>query len=149
MTGGDAGASGAAGTSGGAGATGEAGASGDAGTSGAAGANDDAGGDAGAVVDAGPPINGCDRSAWTFTPSVVCTSVCAAMTAAQKLPANAIDGDMSTRYTTGLDQGTKGPESVVLSFAAPVSITGITLYAKATLNGLPCQVPRRVLDRCA
>ena len=129
--GGDAGTSGAAGTSGSAGANGDAGASG-----GAGGADGDAGttSDAGAVVEAGPPINGCDRSAWTFTPSVVCTTACAGMTAAQKLPANAIDGDMSTRYTTGIDQGTKGPESVVLSFAAPVSITGITLYAKATTD---------------
>ena len=146
-TGGDASASGTAGASGDAGT---AGASGDAGTSGAAGVSGDAGtgdtaggsGDAGTggTADAGvdsvviPPVDGCLRSSWTFTPSVVCTTACLGMTAANTLPSNAIDGDMSTRYTTGLDEGSKGPETVVLAFAAPVSVTGITLYAKAATD---------------
>src|SRR5205814_9065769 len=81
-----------------------------------------------------PPANRCDHTAWTFTPSVVCTTACAGMTATQKLPANAIDGDVSTRYTTGVLQGSKGPENVVLSFPATVSLTGISLYAKATTD---------------
>jgi hypothetical protein len=132
--------SGAAGDTGGGGTTGAAGTSGAAGTNGAAGdtgPNDDGGADvAEAAVDIGPAqtIDGCDRANWTFTPSVVCTTGCAGMSNSAKLPANAIDGDPSTRYTTGVYQGSKGPENVVLSFAVPVSLTGITLYAKSSTD---------------
>jgi hypothetical protein len=139
---GGAGSSGVAGDSGGAGSSGAAGApaaTGAAGTTGAAGATDaGAGGqgatDAGDDTGSGSPLDPCARTSWTFTPSVVCTTACAGMADAQKLPANAIDGNMSTRWTTGLDQGSKGQESVVLTFPSPVTLTGINLYAKAATD---------------
>jgi hypothetical protein len=101
----------------------------------------DAGGAAGAS-DAGvstspdtsgpPPITDpCDHRTWSFTPSVVCTSACAAMSDAMKLPANAIDGNTATRYTTGITQGSKGPELVILGFPKPVSLSGMNLFTKA------------------
>jgi hypothetical protein len=128
---------GAAGASGGAGSAGAtAGASGAIGTgaSGATGtgaAGQGAGGQAGT---GGPPPNPCDRTSWTFTPSVICTTACAGMADSQKLPANAIDGNTATRWTTGVAQGSKGPESVVLSFPSTVRLTGINLYAKAATD---------------
>jgi hypothetical protein len=141
---GTAGATGAAGATGGAGATGTAGTTGGAGATGAAGSSGGhAGGSAGTTGTAGaggtggvvgPPPSPCDRAAWTFTPSVVCTANCAGMTAANKLPSNAIDGDLNTRYTTGIDQGTKGPENVVLKFPTSVSLTGLSLYSKAATD---------------
>ncbi len=82
------------------------------------------------------PVSPCDRRSWTFTPSVVCTTNCVGMADNQRLPANAIDGDVNTRYTTGMSQGSKGPENIVLAFAAPVTISGISLYAKA-MNDAP------------
>jgi F5/8 type C domain len=80
------------------------------------------------------PVSPCNRTSWTFTPSVVCTTNCAGMADAQRLPSNAIDGDVNTRYTTGIKQGSAGPESVVLTFTAPVTISGVSLYAKATTD---------------
>jgi hypothetical protein len=140
-TGGDttgaAGAAGAAGTGGTTvGGTGGAGGAGGSHTGGAGGAHaGGAGGTAAGGTGGIPaPVSPCDRMSWTFTPSVVCTTNCAGMMDAQKLPSNAIDGDLSTRYTTGIKQGSAGPESVVLSFAAPVTISGIGLYAKATTD---------------
>ena len=47
-----------------------------------------------------------------------------------KLPANAIDGNAATRYTTGITQGSKGPELVILSFPKPVKLSGINLLSK-------------------
>jgi hypothetical protein len=115
-------------SAGGAGATGAAGTTGTAGATGAAGA-----GDAGvsANPEAAPPITDpCDHRTWTFVPSVVCTTTCAAMLDAVKLPANAIDGDVTTRYTTGITQGGKGPEVAILTFRKPVTLTGINLLSK-------------------
>ena len=133
---GGAGATGAAGTTGAAGATGTAGATGDAGTMGAAGATGAAGTvggtDAGveAMPDAPVITNPCDHRTWTFTPSVICTTACANMADSVKLPANAIDGDTTTRYTTGITQGSKGPEVVILTFPQNVSLTGLNLLSK-------------------
>jgi hypothetical protein len=73
----------------------------------------------------------CDHRTWTFTPSVVCTTVCVAMADGQKLPANAIDGDTTTRYTTGITQGSKGPEVAILSFTQNVTLTGLNLFTKS------------------
>jgi hypothetical protein len=120
---------GAAGTTGAAGQSGAAGKPGTAGTTGAAGANG-AAGTTGAAGAPAPPTDPCARGAWTFTPSVVCTVNCNTMIDATKLPSNAIDGNQATRYTTGIDQGINGPETVVLSFPKTVSLAGITLYAK-------------------
>jgi hypothetical protein len=103
------------------------------GSPGAGGATSDAGAPAnletsGPVT---PPITDpCDHRAWTFTPSVVCTTTCAAMADAMKLPANAIDGNTATRYTTGLTQGSKGPELAILAFPKPVTLTGLNLFTK-------------------
>ena len=63
-----------------------------------------------------------------FTANTVCTTACAAMTDANKLPANAIDGNTTTRYTTGASQ--KGTEVVILAFPKPVTLSGINLFTK-------------------
>jgi hypothetical protein len=129
-----AGATGAAGT--GAAGTGGAGTGGSAGAAGATGAAGRTGAAGAAATDAGAPevvpvsTNPCDRANWTFVASVVCTTGCASMTDSMKLPPNAIDGDAATRYTTGIGQGSKGPEVVILNFAKPVTLTGINLLSK-------------------
>jgi hypothetical protein len=111
--------------------TGAAGAAAPIDASGAAGAGD-AGVSTGPDTSGPPPITDpCDHRTWSFTPSVVCTSACAAMSDAMKLPANAIDGNTATRYTTGITQGSKGPELVILGFPKPVTLSGINLFTKA------------------
>src|SRR5262249_59220544 len=40
------------------------------------------------------------------------------------------DGNVDTRYTTGISQGSKGNESATLTFAAPATLGGITLVSK-------------------
>jgi hypothetical protein len=135
---GPAGATGSAGV-GEAGATGTAGAAtnptGSAGAAGGSAGAADGGADAHdastATPDAPVTTDPCDHRTWIFTPSVVCTTACAAMTDAQKLPANAIDGDTTTRYTTGITQGSKGPEVVILSFPQNVTLTGLNLFTKS------------------
>jgi F5/8 type C domain len=120
---------GVAGTTGGAAGTGAAGT----GAAGTAAAGTSGGAGTTSVPDAGvdaPPPNPCDHTTWTFVPSVVCTTTCAAMAVSQKDPANAIDGNPATRYTTGITQGSKGPETATLTFHSPVSITGVTLLSK-------------------
>ena len=136
----DPGDAGDGGATGGAGA-GAAGASGSAGGAAGGGAGAPAGGadggadarDAGTTTPDAPPAttDPCDHRTWTFTPSVVCTTACAAMPDGQKLPANAIDGDTTTRYTTGISQGSKGPEVVILSFPQNVTLTGLNLFTKS------------------
>jgi F5/8 type C domain len=119
--------------------TGSAGASGGSagksgGSAGAAAGGADGGADAheaGTTTPDAPVITDpCDHRTWTFTPSVVCTTVCVAMADGQKLPANAIDGDTTTRYTTGITQGSKGPEVAILSFTQNVTLTGLNLFTK-------------------
>ncbi len=117
--------------------TGSAGASGgSAGASGGSAGAVDGGADAhdaGSTTTPDAPVitDPCDHRTWTFTPSVVCTTACAAMADGQKLPANAIDGDTTTRYTTGITQGSKGPEVVILSFPQNVTLTGLNLFTKS------------------
>jgi glucosylceramidase len=69
---------------------------------------------------------------WTFTPTNICDGAanpscgfCGNVTTGKCAPKNAIDGNASTRYTSGQTQ--VGTENFVLSFAAPVSVTGIKL----------------------
>ena len=115
---------GGAGTAGTVGATGAAGAPGAAGTGG--------GTDAGVSTMPEAPVitDPCDHRTWTFTPSVICTTACGTMPDTAKLPANAIDGDTTTRYTTGITQGSKGSEVVILTFPQNVSLTGLNLLSK-------------------
>jgi pilus assembly protein FimV len=129
------GAAGAAGTNAaGAGVAGMGAAGAGAAGTGAAGSNGapDASTDAG-VVDANagevaPPVNPCARASWRFTPSIVCT--CPGSPVSQKDPANAIDGNPDTRYTTGISQGSQGTETATLMFPAPVTLSGITLVSR-------------------
>jgi hypothetical protein len=147
---GDAGATDVAGASGTAGATGAAGDPGAGGTdpmgaagnAGAAGTMSATGGagaagmvggtDAGVSTMPEAPVitDPCDHRTWTFTPSVICTTACGTMPDTAKLPANAIDGDTTTRYTTGITQGSRGPEVVILTFPQNVSLTGLNLLSK-------------------
>jgi hypothetical protein len=98
------------------------------------------GGNAGSIApgDAGgaPAVNGCDRADWTFTASALCdTAACAGIPATQRDPAGAIDGDASTRYTSGRYQGSAGPESVTLMFGHAVTLAGINLFTSALGDG--------------
>jgi hypothetical protein len=74
----------------------------------------------------------CAHAMWTFTPSVMCTAgnpacgFCGNQMTGTCAPKNAIDGSTATRFTDGQAQGGVG-ENFVLSFAAPVSVTGIKL----------------------
>jgi len=118
---------------------GESGNAGSIGSGGNAGsiASDDA---SGSAVSGGargaPAVNGCDRANWTFTASALCdTTACANIPTAQKDPAGAIDGDLSTRYTSGRFQGGAGPESVTLMFGYTVTLGGINLFTSAVGDG--------------
>src|SRR5258708_2492531 len=89
-------------------------------------------GDAGGA----PAANGCDRADWTFTVSAPCdTAACTGIPATQKDPAGAIDGDASTRYTSGRFQGSAGPESVTLVFGHTVTLAGLNLFTSALGDG--------------
>lgn len=98
------------------------------------------GGNAGSTApgDAGgaPAVGGCDRADWTFTPSALCdTAACTGIPATQRDPAGAIDGDRSTRYTSGRYQGSAGPESVTLTFGHTVTLAGLNLFTSALGDG--------------
>jgi hypothetical protein len=131
---------GTAGTGGGGAAIATAGAGGSssAGGGGAGGAAAGAGGsgnDAGAAG-SGSVVNPCDRKTWTLVPRFLCDTVmCNFPQASQKDPAYAIDGDVTTRYTSGRPQGSEGPENVVLSFPRLVSITGARLFTNRAGDG--------------
>lgn len=120
--------SGAAGT--GAAGAGTAGTTGAAGTgapdAGAAGTGARDAGTASDRADVGvtPVVDPCNRATWTFTPSVVCAT-CG--TPATREPANAIDGNPATRYTSGIGQGSKGAETATLAFPAAVTLSGIRI----------------------
>jgi hypothetical protein len=141
---GSAGTGGVTGTAGtaAAGTTGTAGTGGAGGATGAAGA----GGTGGTVActpgpttgAAGGAGNACAHAMWTFTPTAICDKgmnaacgFCGAATTGTCAPKNAIDGAVGTRYTSGQTQ--IGGENFVLSFAAPVKITGV----KVDSSGFP------------
>ncbi len=72
----------------------------------------------------------CANTMWTFTPNNTCMSsnpACGFCTQAGQscAPADAIDGNETTRYTSGEAQ--VGGENFVLAFASPVNVTGIKL----------------------
>jgi F5/8 type C domain len=137
-----AGTTGAAGTTAAAGTTGAAGTTAAAGTTGAAGTTAAAG--ATGAAGTGPCVpgpttgagggtgNACANTMWTFTPTAICANppnpacgFCGNAMTGTCAPKNAIDGNVATRYTSG--QAQVGTEQFVLSFAAPVSVTGIKL----------------------
>jgi hypothetical protein len=74
----------------------------------------------------------CASAMWTFTPTNICNGAtnpscgfCGNAMTGTCAPKNAIDGSLTTRYTSG--QAQVGTENFVLSFAAPVSVTGMKL----------------------
>jgi F5/8 type C domain len=80
----------------------------------------------------GAPGPACAQSTWTFFANTTCAmSACALdnLPPSQVDPANAIDGDLFTRYSTGSVQ--TGGEFVTVTFAAPVSIDGIELFTSS------------------
>jgi hypothetical protein len=118
-----------------AGTTGTAGASGTTGTAGASGTTGTAGTGASNAM-------ACSETGglWAFTPNTMCTGgnpscgFCNANPGACA-PAGAIDGDATTRYTSGQTQN--GTEFFTLDFGATVSITGITLDDTASPKDFP------------
>ncbi|HEY2903990.1 MAG TPA: discoidin domain-containing protein [Polyangia bacterium] len=81
--------------------------------------------------------NACDHVTWTFVPNFLCdTPECVPLPADQKDPAGAIDGDLATRWTSGRSQGSGGvAETVTVTFAAPVTIRGISLLTTVADDG--------------
>lgn len=143
-TGGGAGGSGGAhdaGNAGTAGSGGTAGIGGSGGTGGAAGAAGTGGGSGGQAGvgtggSGGSTVDGCFRGNWTFTASKLCdTSSCVNIPAQYKDPPYAIDGNSSTRYTSGRAQGSAGQEMVVLTFAKTVTVSGLNLMTTAAGDG--------------
>jgi hypothetical protein len=111
------GTAGAGGVGGGAaGTNADAGSEASAGSGGAAGG---AAGAAGAPPDAGPPVNYCDRSHWTATASASYTMAPAGP------PIQGIDGNLTTRWTSGHSQN--GTDYYQVDFGGTVKLTKITL----------------------
>lgn len=76
-----------------------------------------------------PSSGSCARKGWTISASVVCTAgACLAEAPSMYQPPGAIDGDFSTRYTSGIAQGSQGPEAVTISFPGTVTASGVWLY---------------------
>jgi hypothetical protein len=76
--------------------------------------------------------NACAHAMWTFTPTAICANppnpacgFCGNAMTGTCAPKNAIDGSLTTRYTSGQTQ--VGSENFVLTFAAPVKITGVKI----------------------
>lgn len=90
------------------------------------GARADARSDAtGVSVDA-PPAAGCRPANWVFTANPACTGAACRY---------AIDGNATTRYSTGRSQGSAGAESVTLTFSTSVTISGLRLTTSAPGDG--------------
>ncbi|HEY0713159.1 MAG TPA: discoidin domain-containing protein [Polyangia bacterium] len=78
-----------------------------------------------------PPGAACMKSGWTVEASRLCTSgQCLVMMASRKEPRYAVDGDIDTRYTSGIPQGSMGAETVTVSFPGPITITGVTITSQ-------------------
>jgi len=111
------------------------GAGGSLGTGGGSGGS---GGQAGAGTggSGGSTIDGCARTNWTITATMLCdTPNCVNIPAQYKDPKYAIDGDSGTRYTSGRPQGSAGQEKVVLTFPKSVTIGGLQLMTTAPDDG--------------
>ncbi len=81
-------------------------------------------------------IDACSNKTWTATATVACKSLdpldpngyCGGLNqVAPQTPAQAIDGDPTTRYTTGQDYNLDGTEEFVVTFPSSVTISGITV----------------------
>jgi hypothetical protein len=77
---------------------------------------------------AGSTSNACSNTTWTATASVLCVPEgegCPGWPPQPQTPAQAIDGDAQTRYTSGRAQ--TGNEQFAVTFPALVTLTGISL----------------------
>ncbi len=79
---------------------------------------------------AGASIDACSNKTWRATATVACkpfgvNGACSPGDGGPETPAQAIDGDPKTRYTTG--QAQDGTEEFVVAFASNVTISGITV----------------------
>jgi hypothetical protein len=97
----------------------------------------DAGGGAGGTDV--PQINGCLNTNWMIAANTLCTTsqACAGIPASDKDPHYAIDGDIVTRYTSGVQQGSPAQdETVTLTFPRTVTISGIRLRTTKPGDGV-------------
>jgi hypothetical protein len=71
----------------------------------------------------------CDPSRWTIVASTTCgeNSDCPGPDPEAFDARAAIDGDPSTRYTSGVSQGSAGPETLTLTFPSSVTTDGLLL----------------------
>jgi hypothetical protein len=86
-----------------------------------------------------PQINGCLNTNWMIAANTLCTTsqVCAGIPATDKDPRYAIDGDIATRYTSGVQQGSPPQdETVTLTFPRTVTINGIRLRTTSVGDGV-------------
>jgi len=134
-SGGSVGSGGAIGTGGNVGSGGAVGTGGSVGSGGAVGTGGSVGsggtGTGGAVT-----VDGCQQSLWSLSVNTLCdTPACTGIPASQEAPPYAIDGNSSTRYTTGRPQGSAGAESVILKFPHTVTISGVHLVTSSIGDG--------------
>ena len=81
-----------------------------------------------------PASGSCARATWKIAATFLCdTAGCAG--SPSQAPSTAIDGDLTTRYSTGRPQGSQGQESLSITFPASISATGVWLYADAQDDG--------------
>jgi len=78
-----------------------------------------------------PATGPCARKGWTIASTPPCDATCLDT----QIPPNAIDGDLTTRFTTGHPQGSLGPETIVLTFPAALSASGLWLFSGAPDDG--------------
>ncbi len=84
---------------------------------------------------AGSPSNACSSTTWVATASVLCVpygEFCAGWAFGPQTPTQAIDGDPTTRYTSGRAQA--GDEEFTVTFPDTVSISGIAVTAPYSLD---------------
>jgi hypothetical protein len=84
-------------------------------------------------VDMGPPPNpmACMKSTWVADANTLCTAgQCLSMLPSRKEPKYAVDGDVDTRYTSGSPQGSRGAETLTITFPSPISFTGVTIVSQ-------------------
>ena len=78
-------------------------------------------------------IDACSNDTWTATATVVCNPLgadgqCGGLDQpAPQTPAQAIDGDPTTRYTTGWHHVFTGKEEFTVAFPSSVTISGVSL----------------------